>query len=212
MAGPALMTSKIGLIRHGITEGNLRRLYYGKTDVPLAEEGVQELQRLAGEGVYPDSEGAIFFTTGLGRTAHTMELIYGDRPHQVIPELQEINFGAFEMKSYEELLENEDYRDWITAENLTKAPPGGESILEFNDRVIRGYEALRRAHSLHSLSLRHRDAEAMSVAICHGGTISAIMAHIWPEKYDNIYGWIPDPGHGYVLTLEDNIITGYEEF
>ena len=30
------MKSEIVLIRHGITTGNIRRLYYGSTDVPLA--------------------------------------------------------------------------------------------------------------------------------------------------------------------------------
>lgn len=206
------LTSRICLIRHGITEGNIRRLYYGKTDVPLAEKGIDELKRLAEEGRYPDEGEAAFYTTGLGRTAHTLELIYGDRPHEVVEELQEINFGEFEMKSYEQLLENPDYRDWITAENETKAPPGGESIREFNERVIRGFELVREKHRIHTLACRHREEEPLTVVVCHGGTISAIMAYIWPDEYDNMYGWIPDPGHGYILLLEQDKITGYEKF
>ena len=38
------------------------------------------------------------------------------------------------------------------------------------------------------------------------------MAHIWPDVYDNIYGWIPDPGHGYLISLEGDEIIAYEEF
>ena len=34
------MKTKICLVRHGITEGNQKRLYYGSSDIPLAEEGV----------------------------------------------------------------------------------------------------------------------------------------------------------------------------
>ena len=30
---------KLTLLRHGITEGNRRRLYYGSTDLPLLSEG-----------------------------------------------------------------------------------------------------------------------------------------------------------------------------
>ena len=206
------MKSQICLIRHGITEGNVRRLYYGKTDVSLAPEGVEELKRLTAEGLYPDSEGIRIYTTGLIRTTQTRELIYGDRPEEVIEDLQEINFGAFEMKCYEELLENPDYKDWITAENETKEPPGGESIRDFNRRVIRGFEELRRRHSIRSLELRHRGEDALSVAICHGGTISSIMAHLWPEVYDNMYGWIPDPGHGYLLLLEDDRVVDRRRF
>ena len=61
------MKSHITLIRHGITEGNVRRLYYGATNVPLAQKGIDELKRLTAEGIYPDGEGAEFITTGMGR-------------------------------------------------------------------------------------------------------------------------------------------------
>ena len=50
------------------------------------------------------------------------------------------------------------------------------------------------------------------MVICHGGTISSIMAHLWPDVHDNMYGWIPDPGHGYVLRLEDDRVVDYEAF
>ena len=217
------MKSQICFIRHGITEGNARRLYYGKTDVPLAQKGIDELKALTSAGIYPDRPESIIFTTGLVRTTQTKELIYGDRPHGVIEDLQEINFGEFEMKSYEELLSNADYRDWITAEDLDKVPPGGESIRQFNHRVIRGYETVREEHREFCYRVwpdeeeRSRDqkgdyAVPLTIVICHGGTISALMNHIWPGVHDNMYGWIPDPGHGYLLTLEDDEITGHEEF
>lgn len=215
-----MMRSQICLIRHGITEGNVRRLYYGKTDVPLAQKGIDELEKLAEEKLYPDSKITRIFTTGMTRTNQTKYLIYGDRPHETIEYLQEINFGEFEMKSYEQLLENEDYRDWITAEDHEKAPPGGESINEFNRRVIKGYEELMKIHSQMVREAYDQDPEGddgdedwpLSVVICHGGTISAVMAHIWPDVHDNMYGWIPDPGHGYLLDLEEDEMIGYREF
>ena len=206
------MHSSISLIRHGITTANIRRLYYGTTDVPLAPKGIELLKKQAAEGIYPPAEGAQIYTTGMGRTLQTMELIYGERPHDVIKELREINFGDFEMKSYEELMQYEEYRDWITANNDAKAPPNGESIRHFNERVIRGFEEVRRRHSLLTLKLRHHEEEARSIVICHGGTISAIMNYVWPGRHDNMYGWLPDPGHGYQLLLEDDAIEGYEEF
>lgn len=206
------MRSQICLIRHGITEGNVRRLYYGSTNVPLAEKGIRELKRLTAEGLYPNGPQARYFTTGMGRTEQTLKLIYGDQPFEVIKDLREIDFGAFEMKSYEELMAYEEYRDWINATNDTKAPPGGESIRHFNERVIRGFEELRRRHSLRSLELRHHDEDALSIVVCHGGTISSIMAHLWPGEQDNMYGWIPDPGHGYILLLEEDAVSTYERF
>ncbi|MFQ7473652.1 MAG: phosphoglycerate mutase family protein, partial [Anaerovoracaceae bacterium] len=71
------MESSICLIRHGITEGNKNRLYYGFSDVPLADEGIDELTKLAQAGIYPYDEEADFYTTGLKRTEQTLSLIYG---------------------------------------------------------------------------------------------------------------------------------------
>ena len=206
------MKSKIVLIRHGITEGNVRRLYYGSTNVPLAQKGIDQLKAQRAEGIYPDGTGAQFYTTGMGRTLETLDLIYDDVPHEIIKDLREIDFGDFEMKCYEELMAYEEYRDWITAMNDTKAPPNGECIRDFRTRVIRGFEEVRRRHSIRTLELRHHEEDALSIVICHGGTISAIMNYIWPGVHDNMYGWLPDPGHGYILHLTDDTIKEYERF
>ena len=48
-----MKTFKIHLIRHGLTEGNLKQQYIGKTDLPLAGVGVTQLQRLKEEVDYP---------------------------------------------------------------------------------------------------------------------------------------------------------------
>ena len=96
--------------------------------------------------------------------------------------------------------------------NDTKAPPNGECIRDFRTRVIRGFEEVRRRHSIRTLELRHHEEDALSIVICHGGTISAIMNYIWPGVHDNMYGWLPDPGHGYILHLTDDTIKEYERF
>jgi len=206
------MKSRICIIRHGITEGNKRRLYYGHSDIPLAEEGVAELEKQAQEGLYPDSENASYFTTDLLRTQQTFELIYGDKPYTVFPAFKEMNFGAFEMHSYEELKGRDDYQKWITGDTLNDGPPGGESQMEFYNRVTGGFEEFLKIHLQKVLSMRHQDEDALSVAVCHGGTISVIMEYLYPGKQDHFYRWIPEPGHGYVLTLEDAEIVSADKF
>lgn len=198
--------SEIVLIRHGITTGNIRRLYYGSTDVPLAEEGIARLKEQKAQGIYPDGDGADFYTSGMLRAEQTLKILYGDREHVQLPELKELHFGEFEMKSYEELDKVPEYREWITAGTDTMPPPGGESIADFTVRVKTGFDKLVHLHSCKVLELRHKDAEARSICICHGGVISGIMAYIWPEEHKNFYEWIPEPGHGYVLTLQESKI------
>ena len=66
------MYKTITLIRHGQTEGNRRHWYYGSTDLPLSQEGAEELERLAEEKIYPSAEGAKIFTSGMTRTNQTL--------------------------------------------------------------------------------------------------------------------------------------------
>ena len=206
------MKSKICLIRHGITEGKKLKLYYGHSDIDLAPEGVEELKALAASGIYPDGTGADFYTTDLKRTHQTLELIYGKREFQQMADLKEINFGEFEMKSYHELKHLEKYQAWLKNPDVETEPPGGESVGAFYRRITTGFRELKNRHALKELAMRHSGSEALSIVVCHGGTISAIMEEIFPGEKDNFYQWIPDPGHGYVLTLEDGEVTGAEKF
>ncbi|MDO4834093.1 MAG: histidine phosphatase family protein [Bacillota bacterium] len=207
------MKSKIVLIRHGITTGNVQRLYYGSTDVPLAEKGVEMTRLLKGQDTYPDSPYAEYYTSGMLRTEQTFELIYGEKPHEVIDNFRELDFGDFEMKSYEELNSRAEYRDWCNTCDDGTPPPNGESIRDFRARVLEGFRELLARHELLMLKLRNQGREAMSICVIHGGVICAILNSIWPEKYEsNFYRWIPDPGHGYMLAMEDGRIAGYEKF
>ena len=43
---------KLTLIRHGITRGNLERLYYGSTDLPLLPESAERLKKRAALGAF----------------------------------------------------------------------------------------------------------------------------------------------------------------
>ena len=95
---------RLTLIRHGLTEGNVRRWYYGALDLPLCEAGADALREAAAAGLYPPIGQAKILTSGLLRTEQTLRLLYGDVPHEVWPELREISFGIFEGKSYDCLL------------------------------------------------------------------------------------------------------------
>lgn len=170
----------IYLIRHGITEGNLAHLYYGSTDLSLAPEGIEALKGLR----YEVPEGCRFVTSGMKRTEQTLELLFGDVPHEKIERLKEMDFGAFEMKSYEDLKENPDYIAWITGDVDANVTPGGESGNAMRKRVLDGFSELVA------------DGED-TVIVTHGGCIVAIMEALFPNEGKNRYEWQPAPGHGY---------------
>ncbi len=206
------MKSQIHLIRHGITVGNKNRLFYGASDIELAEEGIAALKQQAADGLYPFDENSDFYTSGMIRTEHTLELIYGKQDHQVISELREVNCGIYEMKSFKELKGDADFEAWMGDATGETVPQGGESIMQFNERVQVGFSKLMDQHRLKELSVRHSGDAATSIVVCHGGVICAILQENFPGEHDNFFKWMPDPGHGYTLTMEDGDIVSYERF
>lgn len=171
----------IYLIRHGKTRANEAHLYCGSTDLPLSEAGKAELVKLH-YGVTPER----FLTSGMRRTNETLRILFGDVPFTPVPEFREVDFGAFEMHSYEELRENAGYQRWITGDNEKNVPPGGESGARMTARVAAAFSALRQL-------------PGDTVLVTHGGVIAAIMAFCFPEENKTRYQWQPAPGHGYVL-------------
>lgn len=213
--------SYIHLIRHGITEGNQKGWYYGQLDIPLAEEGFELLRRLKEQNIYPQIDGADCYTSGLLRTEQTFATIYGDIPHKTIPNLQEMNFGAWEGMSFKDIEASRTHRDafaeWINSDgsaegNAFRFPGGGDSVNSFNERIQEGVKELLGLHRLKELSCRHNGRDAVSLVVCHGGVTAAIMQGFFPAEKENFWQWIPEPGHGYTLTLKDGEAVGYVGF
>ena len=90
---------KLTLLRHGETDGSRRDLYYGAADIPALPESLAALHENA--AAYP--RAARYYTSGLLRTEQTLAALYGDVPHVQLPGLREMDFGDFEMKSYQQL-------------------------------------------------------------------------------------------------------------
>ncbi|MBQ8359058.1 MAG: histidine phosphatase family protein [Oscillospiraceae bacterium] len=168
----------IYLIRHGKTEANEKHLYCGSTDLPLSETGKAELQEL-----HYDIKNAHFITSGMKRTNETLQILFGDVPYKEDPRFREVDFGVFEMHSYEALKDSPDYQTWITGDNNANIPPKGESGEQMKARVLAAFSEIREDTCI----------------ITHGGVIAAIMEQLFPEENKNIYQWQPKPGCGYAV-------------
>ena len=179
----------IVFIRHGITEGNQKKYYYGASDIPLTKEGIAALQERRIAGIYPNPEGFAFVTSMLKRTEQTLYEIYGEVPHRKDPRLDEMNFGTFEMKSYEMLKDEPEYIEWISGDNLANVCPEGESWTEVFERAKAAFEEYRNGNY---------------IIVCHGGIIISLMQSLFPENNMNIYEWLPNPCEGYSVDFSDD--------
>ena len=185
--------STIYLFRHGITEGNKRRLYYGSSDIPLIEEGIEAIKTRREAGIYPDTNGFLVVTTDLIRTEQTLFEMYGrEVPHETDPRMREFSFGDFEMKSYEQLKDREDYQAWITGDNWRNVCPNGES----------GEIMLER-----SLVAMEDYIGKDCIIVCHGGVIAGLMLTWFPgdETAEHFYAWQPKPSEGYRIDFDDEL-------
>ena len=179
---------KIYLIRHGKTEANEQHLYCGSTDLPLSDAGRAELQTIR-----YDIPNVRFLTSGMKRTNETLHILFGDVPYQVDSRFREVDFGIFEMHSYQELKDTPEYQAWLTGDNEANIPPSGESGWQMKARVLEALSEIREDTCI----------------ISHGGVIASIMEHLFPEEGKNRYQWQPKPGYGYMVSCEDNATYQY---
>lgn len=173
---------KLFLLRHGLTEANERRLYYGRTDLPLSEAGRAALCACAAPPAV-----VRYFTSGLLRTEQTLEILCGSVPHTALPGLREMDFGTFEMKSYSELKDDPDFRRWCAGDNEANRCPGGESANEVTQRALAALSPVL-ADGLDTL------------CVTHGGVIAGVLAHWFGG---NRFDWTPQPGCGYCVEAEN---------
>lgn len=174
---------RLVLLRHGRTQANERRLYCGISDEPLCERGRRGLLALKEAGIYPDFSELTKITSGMRRTNETLRILTGSEPDAHMPAFREMNFGRFEMHSYDELKSDPDYQAWIMDECSTVQTPGGESAVQFHERIFAAADNLKKD----------------TLLVCHGGVIAALMQRWFPHEGRNMYQWQPDSGCGYEI-------------
>ena len=101
----------IFFIRHGATEGNLRRRYIGRTDEPLCEAGIAQVKALQKRRLSVDR----LFVSPMLRTRQTADILFPKMHYTVVDGLIETDFGRFEGKSADELSGDPAYQGGLCA-------------------------------------------------------------------------------------------------
>ena len=193
---------KCYLIRHGQTMGNVLLNFNGcRTDEPLTEDGRAALKKI--DDVPAD---AVLFASPMKRAIETASIMLPGHEPTVIEDLREMDFGYFEGKNHKTLDGDPGYQEWLDSGGASKVP-GGESIAEFQYRVV---GAFRLAVKMAS----EKGAGTMYI-VAHGGTLMAVMNMLTGESY---YEFNAPNGAGYCTELEvddaGNVLaaTSYDRF
>lgn len=159
---------RLWLVRHGETEANVAGLYSGHAPTPLTERGIVQAQSLSGllRNVPFDN----VLCSELERARHTTQLILAERdvPVRVMPELNEMFFGDWEMRHHRDLAREdaENYAVWCNDwQNAT--PTNGEGFQAFSQRVERFIAQLAE----------YKDSKNLLV-VSHQGVLSVLVARL----------------------------------
>ena len=138
----------IHLIRHGVCEGNLEGRYVGRTQSPLAQEGIQALLELKRKGIYPEAKK--YYASPCVRCVDTLKVLYPTADPEVILELAECDFGDWENKKAEDHENNEQTDPGETSD------PAAEKIYKLTadptelpfDDLTAGYEKVETTNTV----------------------------------------------------------------
>jgi 2,3-bisphosphoglycerate-dependent phosphoglycerate mutase len=175
MFEPTAGGTRLVLVRHGETEGNVSQVWHGSLDAPLTRRGQQQVAAVAARMAAWQDELPVhaFYVSPLPRaqsTAAAIAAAIGVTP-QVEPGLREFDLGDWEGRSFRELREQENlWGRWEQDPGF--APPNGESPRSFGRRA---------AATLTRLADRHPGQTVLVVT--HGGFISNVLA-AWLGKND----------------------------
>ena len=161
---------KIYVLRHCTTEYSLKKIYCGKTDIPLSEEGRVEAERLGAS--LKDSGIDIVFTSPLLRARETAETVAAGLPIVCDERLAERDFGDFEQTS----VAREDGKKYRFSFALRY--PNGESYLDVAARI---------GSFLGELQEKYADKTPLLVS--HGSACRVLRAYLLPMTDEEFYAY-----------------------
>jgi len=155
------------LVRHGITQHNLDRMYTGQTDIPLTELGERQAEAA---GKYLATEKIdLIVSSDLQRTRHTALAIarYHHLPVLEDPDLREVHMGSWEGFTAQQI-QARNLAEWTTvrADPVHTAPPGGESFLQVHARAKRALERYQEDYTDKTV-LWTTHGGFMGILFCH---------------------------------------------
>jgi alpha-ribazole phosphatase len=171
------------VVRHGETLYNVQSRFTGQSDIPLSALGERQAaalgKRLAAEPL------AAIAASDLQRARVTAQAIarYHELPVQEDADLREMTFGAWEGATYDEIAARDAdlVQRWLSDPTIY-APPGGETVIQLRDRVVRALERWQT-----------RCPETTILWAVHGGVIEVLLCHLlgvdlklrWQFRHEN---------------------------
>jgi ribonuclease H / adenosylcobalamin/alpha-ribazole phosphatase len=200
-AGPGAPTT-IVLLRHGVTAHTTGRRFSGGLggDNPaLSEEGRAQVGEAAAWLAELRDRIDVVVSSPVRRTRESAEVVAEalGLPLEEEPGFAEMEFGEWDGLSFTEVAERDKERLDAWFADLAAAPPGGESFLDVQERVLAALDRLLETHAGRTV-----------VVVSHVTPIKTLTAHALGAPLDALFrmdlapasltvlGFYPDPATG----------------
>ncbi|MGX7025142.1 histidine phosphatase family protein [Vagococcus hydrophili] len=159
------MTRKIYLIRHGETDLNKKKCFYGSLDVSINDTGKQQAQKLKVD--FKEINVATIFVSDMKRAKETAEIIFPKQTKIVKANLSEKGFGKWEGLNANQIEASypKEWQKWLD-EPFDYTPPEAEKFKEFRKRVLRVYREIIQTTT------------GDIAIVCHLGVIRTIVSEV----------------------------------
>lgn len=176
---------KIYFIRHGETVWNTLKIFQGSSNSPLTEKGREQAKKL-GEKL-KNTEFTNFYSSPMGRTIETSQLIIGDRNIKIefIEEFKEISVGRMEgvpREKFEKDFPEQYHNFFFNPKDYDPTPFDGETYPHLLERVQIGLNKIIQNH----------EKDDIVAVVSHGVTLKAIFKIIKNMSFEEL-GEAPVP-------------------
>mgnify|MGYP000962425647 CR=1 FL=1 len=176
------------LIRHGETDFNKKRFFYGKADVSINETGKEQAAQL--HQLMKGRSISRVYTSQLKRTQETAAIIFPDQNPTAYKALNERDFGLWEGRTANEIQAAFPlvWEEWLESP-FEVTPSKAEPFEKFKERVWSIVQEIRER------------ADPEIVIVGHLGVLRLIYQFLVNMEADF---WSIDIPQGTALLLEDN--------
>ncbi|MDN5352719.1 MAG: alpha-ribazole phosphatase [Clostridiales bacterium] len=184
------MDRTVYLIRHGKIElGNEKRLV-GRTDLPLSEEGIEQVRRIGASFFRVPLECA--YTSPLSRCVDTADIVLAGRDTKIITvaDFAEIDLGLWDNMKVSEI--QAEYPEAYEARGKDIAgyiPPEGESFYQVEKRVMPAFETIFESTRGDIAIFAHAGVNRVIISHLLGLPINDLFNISQPYGCINILNW-----------------------
>ncbi len=164
------------LVRHSETMANKAGIYLGYGESKLSEEGYRQASKLC--RCLESYEIDEIYISPSNRVSETLKGYKELSNCNIVESLREINFGEFEVRKFEEIINDiPNLEERMLSQGDDYIFPGGESLAQMNTRVIGWMQTNIFSGGDKNNKIKHSNNRTYLI-VTHAGPIRSILSYV----------------------------------